>query len=669
MRAKDRKARLYQESAAMIAAFKRLLLEEFVSTLELVVGVAPTLVLDSGWGYHAHYAVAPDVREKKEALRKICAAIIQTTNTRCLEIGRTMSPPIEVSALFDATHDVGSRLARRPETKNTKAKGKLRTVTIVSASETVIDQPRLLLLQGELIKEEATPEEDKPRAVPRPARPKQARKVEVDFRSMHLSDGRNWQTVIASLGRGERTKVVCPFGGTSIGSGFFAIESDGRARYYSSPTSTTYWNAYKAVRREGLADLIRGPSKAGQPGTILKTVTNLVSLLRHDSTFDLWYNGFTQSEMDGPDPLNDSAWVRLVGHMEAAYGWFWRPSKDTIWSCFELVCRERTRNPVADYLRAVRWDGCSRVDRWLIDAAKVEDTPLHRAYGRRWFIGLVARALKPGCKNDVMLILVSRQGFGKSSLFREIVDIDGLPDLFGDTPVSLKDKDSYLTLYSSWVLEDAELTASTHAAEESKKAFLSSSVDRLRPPFGRKVRTYRRHSVVVGTSNELTVLKDRSGSRRFWVLECPKRKQADLAWIRSNRDQLFAEAVAAYSAGEQWWLTPEEDALRALANRRYAYIDFFSECAEVALANNGGSQRNRFTVAQFAAAIGRNVCPQGRGVSLSSALRRAGFARYRTNGATYYYKDQDQIHGDTGLSAVSSLSNTSGSPYSGRLTS
>jgi hypothetical protein len=89
----------------------------------------------------------------------------------------------------------------------------------------------------------------------------------------------------------------------------------------------------------------------------------------------------------------------------------------------------------------------------------------------------------------------------------------------------------------------------------------------------------------------------------------------------------------------------------------------------VAYSNNGGSKRNRFTVAQFALSIGRNVCPQGRGVSLSSALRRTGFSRYRANGATYYYKDQDQIHGDTGLPAVASLSQASGSPYSGRLTS
>ena len=43
-------------------------------------------------------------------------------------------------------------------------------------------------------------------------------------------------------------------------------------------------------------------------------------------------------------------------------------------------------------------------------------------------------------------------------------------------------KDAYIQLYGSWVYEDAELGAMGAAVIEAKKAFLSSRVDRIRPP-------------------------------------------------------------------------------------------------------------------------------------------------------------------------------------------
>ena len=130
---------------------------------------------------------------------------------------------------------------------------------------------------------------------PKPGKPRQSRRVEVDFRMQRLPDGRTWQACIDGLGPGERTKIVCPFGGTSIGSGFFAREPDGRTRYYSAPTATTYWNTYTAPKASGLAELVRmPPKKKGGVGEIAKSVGNLIAMLTHDTTFDLWYDSFAE---------------------------------------------------------------------------------------------------------------------------------------------------------------------------------------------------------------------------------------------------------------------------------------------------------------------------------------------------------------------------------------
>ena len=657
--AKDRKAKLYAESDAIVDAFRALMLDEFLTLVEDVVGLPPTAVIDSGWGFHAHYAVHEDMRHEKVALRRVAAGVIAEVNQRALDRGRTMEPRIEVESLLDATMDVGARLARVPGSYNTKAPLDPRKVQVVQSSDTELNQEILHRLQQELKRDGQLPlggSEDGS-SVPKPARPKRARRVECDFRSMTLEDGRSWQLIAQTLAPGERVKTVCPFGGSTVGSGFFAKERDGRTRYYSSPTDTTYWNTHVVQPRNGMAQLVRKPSKKGQEGEPYNTVSNLMTLLRDDDAYDLWRDDFRQVEMMGSEPVTDASWLAVQQRMETVYQWYWRPSKDLMFSAMETVAAERRRNPVADYLRTLRWDGVPRADRWLIETCWTEDRELFRSYGRRFLVGLVARTLKPGCKLDTTLVLSGQQGFGKSTLFRELVNWPGFDGmLFSDTPIQIGDKDSLMSLYSCLIWEDSEMASQGVRKQEARKAFLSSSIDRFRPPYGRKTRTFKRHTVIVGTTNELEgLLRDPTGSRRYWVVQTGHKKQANLAWLRDNRDQLLAEAVHLYNSGEQWWLTRDEDTRRAVENDQYVGIDWYTQCAEVALSANGGGKVNGFTISMFAKSIDEKLSAQSRGFSLAMALRRVGFTRSRTKGVVIYYKDTDPMHSNDGLMAVRSM--------------
>ena len=69
-----------------------------------------------------------------------------------------------------------------------------------------------------------------------------------------------------------------------------------------------------------------------------------------------------------------------------------------------------------------------------------------------------------------------------------------------------------------------------------------------------------RQNIFIGTTNDVTWNKDLTGARRFFPIRCGK---IDLAAIRRDRDQLWAEALAMFREGEQWWLTPEETRLAA----------------------------------------------------------------------------------------------------------
>jgi predicted P-loop ATPase len=70
---------------------------------------------------------------------------------------------------------------------------------------------------------------------------------------------------------------------------------------------------------------------------------------------------------------------------------------------------------------------------------------------------------------------------------------------------------------------------------------------------------------MVGSTNKEQYLIDESGNRRYWPVHCEK---ADVEGIVSIRDQLWAEAVACFRAGEQWHLTPKLEVLAAIEQKR-----------------------------------------------------------------------------------------------------
>ena len=62
-------------------------------------------------------------------------------------------------------------------------------------------------------------------------------------------------------------------------------------------------------------------------------------------------------------------------------------------------------HPVRDYLKDLVWDGTKRIETLFIDWFKSDDTPLVRAYARKWMVAAVKRIFEPGCKFDNVILL------------------------------------------------------------------------------------------------------------------------------------------------------------------------------------------------------------------------------------------------------------------------
>lgn len=288
-------------------------------------------------------------------------------------------------------------------------------------------------------------------------------------------------------------------------------------------------------------------------GNVKPTMANILAILRKDAKWRerLGFDTFARTiTLDG-ESISDARVTDLRIDIGIRYGF--EPAKMRIWEVLHLLGQERQTSSLRDVLDGLRWDGTPRLNTWLTCAMQVEDTALYRVFARRWAIGAVARAYEPGCKLDTVLLLVGPQGTGKSRCARLIAG----DAWFADTELNLKNKDGYLQLGRVWIYEVAEMTAFTGVTAERVKAFVTSTDDNYRPPYGRAVVRVPRQTVFIATTNDETPLGDPTGSRRFWPVAAPG--PLDASWLTKNRLQLWAEAVEAYKAGEQWYLTEDEE--------------------------------------------------------------------------------------------------------------
>jgi predicted P-loop ATPase len=167
-------------------------------------------------------------------------------------------------------------------------------------------------------------------------------------------------------------------------------------------------------------------------------------------------------------------------------------------------------------------------------------------------IGAIARVMRPGCKVDHVLVLEGPQGIGKSQAAATLADEAWFTD---SLPRDLGEKDAAIHLQGRLIVELSELSQLKRGEIETVKAFISRQTDKFRPPFGRVEIEVPRQCVFIGTTNEAEYLVDVTGNRRFWPIRCGK---IDIAALKRDRAQLWAEAVHRFRKHEPWHIDDDE---------------------------------------------------------------------------------------------------------------
>lgn len=308
-----------------------------------------------------------------------------------------------------------------------------------------------------------------------------------------------------------------------------------------------------------------------QSGAVAKTVDNILIILNNDPLLKdkMIYDEFSNLVLvtgslpwDNSDERRrwsdtDDAGVRY--YMEKTYA---ITGKEKILDACALAVKHNCIDEVKDYLTSLKWDGTKRLDTALIDYLGADDSDYTRACTRKTFVAAVARAMSPGCKYDIMLTLGGPQGIGKSTFVRIIGK-----QWYSDSLTTFEGKEAAEMLQGVWINEIGELSGMNRSEVSAVKQFLSKSEDIYRVPFSRRTSSFPRRCIMIGTTNDTEYLRDRTGNRRFWPIDCAVNSPTKSVFTELEPivDQLWAEAVVYWQMGEKLYLgnTAAEQAIKA----------------------------------------------------------------------------------------------------------
>lgn len=315
-------------------------------------------------------------------------------------------------------------------------------------------------------------------------------------------------------------------------------------------------SAENVRRAKERAERINGLERAGliynrQTGTLSSCQANVETLVRLKYPNRFWRNEFSMKDFFDKTEVSDSIVNNIHHELEVDQRIVFR--REHVNHGIEKACEANKRHPLREELDALVWDKEPRLDRIAIEIFRATND-FADIMVRKWLISAIARIYSPGCKVDHVLTLIGKQGIRKSTALGILAGREYFLDDIND----LGSKDTLMKFTGRWICEFQELAAMQRSQVEQIKAFITRQADVYRVPFGRREGISPRACVFAATTNDETPLKQEDENRRFWPIYCAENLEVDTDKLIAWRDQIWAEAKAAYMNGESIYI---QDAL------------------------------------------------------------------------------------------------------------
>lgn len=320
-----------------------------------------------------------------------------------------------------------------------------------------------------------------------------------------------------------------------------------------------------------------------------KCVENIFVILTHHPNFsgnfrfDSWTNKMEIRKNGKWEYLKEHDYITTQRIIQRLYPQFSTVAKELIIDGIDAACRSNAHDSAEDYIRSLEWDNTPRLDSFIEKAFGVEKSDYHSAVGENFFKGMAKRITDPGCKFDTMVILVGEQGIEKSKAFETIAS----KPWYVETALNVESKDFFMQFQGKLIIEFSEGETMSRSDAKHLKAVVSTSIDTYRASYGRITEDHPRRCVFTMTTNQVEVLKDETGARRYYPIRVEQ--QVNIQYIKDNRDQLFAEALYRVEClEEKYWEYPEES--KEIQNQfmvRSQFEDSISKWLENPIGTNG----------------------------------------------------------------------------------
>lgn len=286
---------------------------------------------------------------------------------------------------------------------------------------------------------------------------------------------------------------------------------------------------------------------------IINSFTNLQMAIASPRAcgYDVKYDTFKQMVYLDGEPVADVHATRIAVNLERIG--FQKVSSAQINEMLMEVADTRKYDSLIDWCNTLTWDGVERVESFFTRAWGIPASTYTEAVARYMWTALAGRALVPGIKADMAVLLVSEmQGKGKSSGVAAMAPpLGAFSELdFGDSgPERIR------KLQGRCVIEISELKGMTKREMGEIRSFISAQQDASRRLYGQYYSDLFRRCVFIGTTNDDDPLNDTAGNRRWLPLTISDNADAVAAvtMIQAERDQLWAEGIQMFLKSGILW--------------------------------------------------------------------------------------------------------------------
>ena len=275
-----------------------------------------------------------------------------------------------------------------------------------------------------------------------------------------------------------------------------------------------------------------------------------MNLLLHLEQYQFCFDEFLAARMGVFDGVmraiddNDIARIQL----DAERIGFKRLPTQFVRENVDFDCSRNSFDSAIDWGKSLVWDGVPRCENLLITHFGAKDNEYHRAASLYITSAMGGRLMFPGCKADAAVILIGKQGAGKSTAISALAPME---ETFTEINLSMRDADLSRQLRGKLIGELSELRGlNSYKDSEDIKSFMSRTFDSWIPKYKEFETMFKRRITFWGSTNEPEFLSDHTGNRRWLPIEVGT-PDADL--VLRDRDQIWSEAIHIYNTRGVCW--------------------------------------------------------------------------------------------------------------------